>query len=863
MSERPPRITIWQAFRLICRMEWQRFRGKMSPQGLPATHPLAAVQKKFASRGRYVWLALGMVFMFTVMTVFGFGIGYAYATRALFFETPPGMILVTKSEGEFFPPYDWKDELRGQEHGETQEKRARGKRSKRAEERKLILEERGTPQDKRPRPMTAEEKKMLDDWVEKGGPAPYVRADRFPVQATPNTVSFAWPVEAQAHTIARALSVFGGLLVLCLVVFPWGSGLRRLGSAGWGLEWLASLPVPTPALFLARVVGGTLSDVAVWVVLWPGLLGILIALGHFWLTALALSLLLAAAWGLLACAVRETLESAFRRSWPASRLRNLEGLCAILGYIAPVALVAVINLGGVAGKWIGFSVKAGAWLTMSPWYGAFLPAAAGGAWTGLAVAWLWTGGVLALGVWLVTRWTRGGLLAGGGFVSVPQDSAPALGESRLSPMVRKEFLLLKRDRAYLARTIIVPLIAVGLQFLMNTNERMLSSALPWLAENAALLSYLLGAYIVAIAGYELLAREGTSVWLLYTFPRSLTEQLRQKARAWIAISGSFAVLCFLAIGFMAHFSWANWLRMPFVLAAVAVNGYVAGALGIIGVKNLGHLERPRLRLGYYWIFNVLTGGLGAAIYAGDLWLEISQVCIVGFTAYALWDKAADREVSLLDPTAPLPRKLYLAEVLIALAIFLSIAGSILGVAMSLGGVNPLWSSILYLTVGGVVAIFIARHFSERSDLLAEAAERLGPRKPVEQALGYALPAAGIAIAIGLIYQWLMRAFGPDLPAMEVSAAIKWGLALAVVVGAPLFEEYLFRGLLYPLLRERWSPTKSALVSAVFFAALHSGYAAIPVFCVGLILAHVREKTNRLEACIAVHALYNFAMLISA
>ena len=80
-----------------------------------------------------------------------------------------------------------------------------------------------------------------------------------------------------------------------------------------------------------------------------------------------------------------------------------------------------------------------------------------------------------------------------------------------------------------------------------------------------------------------------------------------------------------------------------------------------------------------------------------------------------------------------------------------------------------------------------------------------------------------------------------------------------VVWAPLFEELLFRGVLYVTLRTRLRPMAAALVSGGIFGVIHlyslGGF--FEVFWTGCILALGYEKCRSLWPCILAHAFNNF------
>jgi membrane protease YdiL (CAAX protease family) len=79
-----------------------------------------------------------------------------------------------------------------------------------------------------------------------------------------------------------------------------------------------------------------------------------------------------------------------------------------------------------------------------------------------------------------------------------------------------------------------------------------------------------------------------------------------------------------------------------------------------------------------------------------------------------------------------------------------------------------------------------------------------------------------------------------------------------VLWAPLMEELAFRGVLYFSLRHRLGPTHAALLTAVFFAAMH--FYSLPGFLMtmwsGFVWALAFERLQSLLPGIAAHAVYN-------
>lgn len=81
--------------------------------------------------------------------------------------------------------------------------------------------------------------------------------------------------------------------------------------------------------------------------------------------------------------------------------------------------------------------------------------------------------------------------------------------------------------------------------------------------------------------------------------------------------------------------------------------------------------------------------------------------------------------------------------------------------------------------------------------------------------------------------------------------------MAFALLAPFFEEIFFRGVLFGALRSHHAFFFCSIVTSLVFSFLH-GYTFlfVYIFLVGLMLAHLREKTRSLTACLTAHSLNN-------
>ena len=83
----------------------------------------------------------------------------------------------------------------------------------------------------------------------------------------------------------------------------------------------------------------------------------------------------------------------------------------------------------------------------------------------------------------------------------------------------------------------------------------------------------------------------------------------------------------------------------------------------------------------------------------------------------------------------------------------------------------------------------------------------------------------------------------------------------MTITAPIFEEFIFRGLLYGGFRRSVGPIKAALASAVVFAVVHPAISCLPVFAISFVAALAYAQFRSLLAPSAVHMTYN-AMVVA-
>lgn len=90
-------------------------------------------------------------------------------------------------------------------------------------------------------------------------------------------------------------------------------------------------------------------------------------------------------------------------------------------------------------------------------------------------------------------------------------------------------------------------------------------------------------------------------------------------------------------------------------------------------------------------------------------------------------------------------------------------------------------------------------------------------------------------------------------------------AIGAIVFAPIVEETMFRGILYPFIKQQGGKRLALFGTSLLFALIHANVRTfLPLALFALLLAWVYERTDTLLAPITTHAVFNavnFAFLL--
>ena len=89
----------------------------------------------------------------------------------------------------------------------------------------------------------------------------------------------------------------------------------------------------------------------------------------------------------------------------------------------------------------------------------------------------------------------------------------------------------------------------------------------------------------------------------------------------------------------------------------------------------------------------------------------------------------------------------------------------------------------------------------------------------------------------------------------------WATFISVSVFAPLFEEWLCRGLILRGLLSKTTPALAIAISAAFFAVIHGNiWQGLPAFGMGLLFGYAYYRTGSLKLTMLMHFTNNTTAL---
>jgi membrane protease YdiL (CAAX protease family) len=211
------------------------------------------------------------------------------------------------------------------------------------------------------------------------------------------------------------------------------------------------------------------------------------------------------------------------------------------------------------------------------------------------------------------------------------------------------------------------------------------------------------------------------------------------------------------------------------------------------------------------------------------------------------------------------------------------AGILLG-AYAQKTVHPSGPSVSQMIVAALslqgAALVLIPHFLHEQRLSWNESFGLGNNLKQSVILGIILACLFLPLGMGL--QWVSAQVMVHLPLLQLQPqeqesvqtlqmAVTWfnrvALAVVTIVLAPTAEEMLFRGILYPAIKQAGFPRLALWGTALLFAAIHVNLVTfLPLAVLAIALTLLYERTDNLLAPIVAHATFNamnFVILYSA
>lgn len=182
--------------------------------------------------------------------------------------------------------------------------------------------------------------------------------------------------------------------------------------------------------------------------------------------------------------------------------------------------------------------------------------------------------------------------------------------------------------------------------------------------------------------------------------------------------------------------------------------------------------------------------------------------------------------------------------------------------------RPIWTLLLF-TSGLWVAYFVA-------PILLHRMTDSGPLVDFDLRVRVGELLAAVAIGVGFqlavlpaLYWFVVRIMSgdPSGTAQALGDRVNNGLdallfTTAVVVVAPVVEEWFYRGLVLPTLARRFGVIGGAIGSAVVFALVHREAILLPgLFVLALALAWLTIRTGRIGPAIVAHMAFNATTVV--
>ncbi len=684
-----------------------------------------------------------------------------------------------------------------------------------------------------------------------------------------------WPMPENETAILMGIGIISAMVFFAIFFLSLGKSTVNLSQVGWDFEWLATFPATSETIFILKSMEYSVN-IAAFLILFPFFTTIFWSSGYLWKSvfpAFAMTIYLCI---LLSC-LRIFFETWTRMSFNQKQINNIQAMCTIIGTLSLFfAMVPAYSphLPDWFFKWTLSAPSAILYLPSS------VPALLCRETLSLNIV-----GVLFMGVLVEYLCIKASArLVRNGFIS---ESRPGTGKSLTSKKTNRkkmksrlvkgvawmELKLIMRDRNLMVQIFVVPFFVVGLNMIV------IEGAFDSIVTNfryAATTSFIISAYAMLYGAFSILNIERQSLWLLFTFNKPIDSILMRKTIIWCGVYLIYPIaILILAACLNPHPNMTMLADASMVIAGVIIHVFIAAGLGIFATDPLEIEPQKRMSLGYSYLFVIFSGMFLQAIYTSSAWTKTGQIILSTFLALSIWQKVRDRTPFLLSPSQKPKPELEMSDGMFAAIAFFTINGLSLTIVSFINDlpVGPREYVIAYFIAGVLVAPMTL--YILWRNRMKNLFRQLGIRRNDIGMKFYTAVFKGVqwgvcAGVIGLAYLWLLRnvdvfqSYKNDIMP-QASVWLRDSpilMILLIVIVAPLFEEFLFRGLLFRGMLRTLPCWAATVASSAIFAFVHPPISVLPVFVLGIATAISFHRTRWLVCPIATHMVYNAIIVIN-
>lgn len=668
------------------------------------------------------------------------------------------------------------------------------------------------------------------------------------------------------------------ILFLTSIFISIGYKSKNLVSMDSDVEALLTLPVSNTTIYLSRLIEYFVLNLG-WIFIFPVFIFSLWYLGYRY-SAIFIALILTLIINFLLSVIRLSLELFCRRLLSVYVLSNVEVVAMIVGmtlffifYYTCGFILYQVNFGNFSTTTYHFWLMKIGNVTLYFIPGLLLNLVyAGKLSTSIALPLFFElTGIVVVG-WKLIIWASYlGLEAVQGNRLGQRNIKPSKKRTFFSGIIHTDLLLLCRSKKILLYligpyTLLSLLLFFPFPGIESIRNYIIQNPLHW------------GACILftGFTGFSLIlptlfSYEGSALWVIYTVPHSLQSIIKQKSYFWIGVVWVVSFI-FLIIGILLRkgVQYEDVTVTIFTLLCFPMYAIICISWGIFLTNPFEQSANQNPRVDILLIIQFLSIILVAGMYTPGLRGKLCFLIILSLLAVTLWQKAAVYADYILDPLIFPSAKIYAADGLFAIlfSFLLQLIFALYGSFAFSVTIDSITLSLVSYCIGtGLTTVTILFYFRSEGLVLRNAIPFwIQNLEEARRTIIITLKAAFGVIMIGILSAYFFpnkSIFLNSMPKDLANAYFLVGLLIVtLMVIKPIFEEIVYRGILFQGLRDSMGFGGAAVLSSIIFAMFQPLYLVIPTFLVGVIIAWAYQRVGILFTPLFLNIVYILSFISS-